>query len=305
MDEVSKRKGGLMRYRPIKLRKFRYFSIIFLGILLFGAGTINNEPISISFNSEGYVLKGKFYPAEGKGPFPTVLLLQGFPGNEKNVLGLGQKVSSSGINAFTFNYRGTHKSEGRFSLENTIHDIQAALEYLHKEEIVRKFKIDTSNIILCGYSYGGGMALTFAANHPEIRRIISVAGTDHGEFIREYLRNESMAEIINDMFDRLKAPEGPARFEGHVALQEIIDNENLYDLRLSAPKLADREILLIGGWDDVNITIENHLLPLYRALRKENAQNVEFIAYHTDHSFVNVRDKLAEDIIEWIIKRLD
>ncbi|NOR18232.1 alpha/beta fold hydrolase, partial [candidate division WOR-3 bacterium] len=284
------------------LRKFRYFSIIFLGILLFGAGTINNEPISISFNSGGYVLKGKFYPAEGKGPFATVLLLQGFPGNEKDVIGLGQKVSSSGINAFTFNYRGTHKSEGRFSLENTIHDIQAALEYLHKEEIVREFKIDTSNIILCGYSYGGGMALTFAANHPEIRRIISVAGTDHGEFIREYLRNESMAEIINDMFDRLKAPEGPARFEGHVALQEIIDNENLYDLRLSAPKLADREILLIGGWDDVNITIENHLLPLYRALRKENAQNVEFIAYHTDHSFVNVRDKLAEDIIKWMIK---
>ncbi len=213
-----------MRYRPIKLRKFRYFSIIFLGILLFGAQTINSEPISISFNSDGYVLKGKFYPAEGKGPFPTVLLLQGFPGNEKDVLGLGQKVSSSGINAFAFNFRGTHKSEGEFGLESTIDDIQAALDCLHKEEIVRKFKIDTSNIILCGYSFGGGMALTFAANHPEIRRIISIAGTDHGEFVREYLRNESMAEIINDMFGKWKAPEGPVRFEGHVALQKLIDN---------------------------------------------------------------------------------
>jgi len=65
---------------------------------------------------------------------------------------------------------------------------------------------------------------------------------------------------------------------------------------------------LIGGWDDVNVTIENHLLPLYRALKKENSQNVEFIAYQTDHSFLNVGEKLAEDIaediIEWIIKGL-
>ena len=277
-------------------------SILFLGILLFCAQKVNCESINVSLNSHGYVLKGKFYFAEGEGPFPTVLLLQGFPGNEKDVLGLGQKVTSSGINAFTFNYRGTHKSEGEFNLENTIEDIQSAFDYLNKEEIVRKFEIDTSNIILCGDSYGGGMGLTFSANHPEIKRIISIAGTDHGEFIREYLRNESMAKMINDIFDRLKAPEGPARFGGHKALQELIDNVNLYDLRLSACRLADREILLIGGWDDVNVTIENHLLPLYRVLKRENAQNVEFIAYHTDHSFANVRDKLAEDIIKWIIK---
>jgi dipeptidyl aminopeptidase/acylaminoacyl peptidase len=283
-------------------KNYLKLSILFLGIQLFCAQKVNNEPISVSFDSHGYVLKGKFYLAKGEGPFPTVLLLQGFPGGEKDVLGLGQKVTSSGINAFTFNYRGTHKSEGEFNLENTIEDIQSAFEYLNKEEIVRKFEIDTLNIILCGDSYGGGMSLTFAANHPEIRRIVSIAGTDHGEFIREYLRNESMAKMINDMFDRLKAPEGPVRFEGHKALQELIDNANLYDLRLSAYKLADREILLIGGWDDVNVNIENHLLPLYRALKKDNAQNVEFIVYHTDHSFANVRDKLAEDIIKWIIK---
>lgn len=280
------------------------FSVMFLGILLFGPRILYGEPISISFDSEGYVLKGRFYPAKGKGPFATILLLQGFPGSEGDLLGLGERISASGMNAFTFNYRGTHKSEGRFSLENTIGDIQAALEYFDTAGTIREFNIDTSNIVLCGYSYGGGMALTFAASHSGIRRIISIAGTDHGEFIREYQRNETMAEMINDMFDRLKAPEGPVQFDGHAALQELIDNADLYDLRLSALKLADREILLIGGWDDVNITIENHLLPLYRALKKENAQDVEFIAYHTDHSFANVREKLAEDIIEWMNRKV-
>ena len=276
------------------------FSIMFPGILFFVAGIMYGEPVSISFDSHRSVLKGTFYPAKGEGPFATILLLQGFPGSDGDLLGLGERISASGMNAFTFNYRGIYKSEGRFGLENTINDVQAALGYLHTAAAIRAFNIDTSNIILCGYSYGGGMALTFAANHSEIRWIISIAGTDHGEFIREYLRNETMAEMINDMFDKLAAPEGPVRFEGHVALQELIDNADLYDLRLSAPKLADRGILLIGGWDDVNITIENHLLPLYRVLRNESAQNVECIVYHTDHSLKNVREKLAEDIIEWL-----
>lgn len=269
--------------------------------LLFAQNKAVN-PIEISFESNGYKIHGWFYKTKGKGPFPTVILLHGFPGGKGDLFELGQKMIKESINVLTFNYRGTWGSEGDFTLENSLQDIQSTFEYLHQKEIISEYKLDTSQIILGGYSFGGGMSLTFAANHSEIRRIISIAGNDHGEFVREYLRNESMAEVINDMFDKLKAPEGPVRFEGHAALQELIDNVNFYDLRLSAPKLADREILLIGGWDDVNVTIENNLLPLYRALKKENAQNVEFIAYHTDHSFVNVRDKLAEDIIKWIIK---
>jgi pimeloyl-ACP methyl ester carboxylesterase len=263
-----------------------------------------SQLVSVSFESDGSVLKGRFYPAKGRGPFTTVLLLQGFPGSEGDLFGLGERIAASGMNALTFNYRGTYKSEGRFGLENTINDIQAALDYLQTSETIGAFNVDTSNIVLCGYSYGGGMGLTFAANHPEVRSIISIAGTDHGEFIREYLRNEPMAEMINDMFDRLKAPEGPARFDGHLALQELIDNKDLYDLRISATALANRDILLIGGWEDVNVTIDNHLLPFYRVLRAENAQSVRVITYHTDHYFENVREKLAEDIIEWITKKV-
>jgi len=289
-----------MKRRYVKLGRFCIVPFAFLGSLLLHIEMIYGEPVSVDFNSNGCVLKGMFYPAKGKGPLATVLLLQGFPGNPSDVLGLGKRISASGINAFTFNYRGTHRSEGRFSLENTIGDIQAAFDYLHNTETVSAFKIDTSNIVLCGDSYGGGMALAFAASHPQIRRIISIAGTDHGEFAREYLRNDAMAKMINEMFDEYKAPEGPIQFEGHVALQELIDNVDLYDLRLNAPGLADREILLIGGWDDVNVTIEHHLAPLYRAMKRHNAHHVEVIAYHTDHSFGNVREKLGEDIVEWI-----
>ncbi|RLC34418.1 MAG: hypothetical protein DRH33_09350 [Candidatus Nealsonbacteria bacterium] len=149
---------------------------------------------SIEFDSNNNKIQGKFYHAdEGEPPFPTVLLLSGFPGNEYDVLGLGQKMVQQGINILTFNYRGIYKSEGIHSLQNTYEDIQAANKYLHQEEVICKFKVDTSKLILGGYSYGGGMALAYAAEYPGFKRIFAIAGTDHGEFAREYKRNPLFA----------------------------------------------------------------------------------------------------------------
>jgi hypothetical protein len=256
--------------------------------------------IDVTFNSHGFLLKGKFYVARGEGPFPTLILLQGFPGNEQDVLGVGQRISEAGINALTFNYSGTYRSEGKFGFENTLKDINAAYRYVHQQETITEFKVDTTKIYLGGASYGGGMALTYAANHPEIKDVISIACADHGGLAREYSRNASFAKTIDSIFEGLKAPKGPVRFEGKEAIKTLLDNADSYDLRKSAPSLANRDILLIGGLDDVITTIENHLLPLYRTLRKEGAQNLQFIVYQTDHSFKNVRDQLAKQIIDWI-----
>ena len=109
------------------------------------------------------------------------------------------------------------------------------------------------------------------------------------------------------MFDELKAQTGIVRFgpggtAKGIAEMKIIELNPTYDLRYCAPLLAKKNILLIGGWEDVNVTIDDQLLPLYRAIKNGKNENVEFIVYHTNHSFSNVRYKLAEDIIKWLKK---
>ena len=49
--------------------------------------------------------------------------MQGFPGNETDVLDIGSKLSEVGINELTFNYSGTHQSEGDLNFETTQKDI--------------------------------------------------------------------------------------------------------------------------------------------------------------------------------------
>jgi len=256
--------------------------------------------IPIDFVSRGFKIQGKFYLAVGESTFATVLLLPGFPGNEDDVLELGQSMSQCGINALTFNYRGTYQSEGTHSLGSTLEDISAAIEYLHQEGVIRKFQIDTDKLVLGGYSYGGGMALAYAAIHPEIKRIFSIAGTDHGEFVQEYKQTPAFAEMVDAMFEELEFPTGPVRFVGKLAVEELIQNPAPYDLRLNATILANRDILLIGGWNDLNVTIEHHILPLYRALVEANAPKVQIAAFQDNHAFESSREELAAIVIRWV-----
>ena len=159
-------------------------AIIFY-LLFLSAGITHAQKNTVSeiiINRDEIKLKGKFYAVEGEGSFTTVILLQGFPGNEIDVLGIGKRLSEAGINALTFNYSGTYQSEGLYSFTNTQKDIKAAYNFIHQPENIIEYKIDTTRIILGGYSYGGGMALTYAANHPEIKTVFSIAGTDHGAY---------------------------------------------------------------------------------------------------------------------------
>jgi hypothetical protein len=136
----------------------KLFSRLFRNILLFlmfpvAAQSQMKEPADITIDRSGVLLGGKFYVSEGTGVFPTVILLQGSPGNETDVMGIGKILSRSEINALTFNYSGTFKSEGKTSLENSEMDIMAAYKFLHNAENITKFKIDTAFIILGGWFY--------------------------------------------------------------------------------------------------------------------------------------------------------
>jgi dipeptidyl aminopeptidase/acylaminoacyl peptidase len=282
-----------------------FFSIILILVLLANIHGSKSSCIDITINRDGTLLKGKFYSVNRTGSFPTVVLLHGFPGNDKDVLGLGKKMSESGINTLTFNYSGTPQSQGTFNFENTQKDISAVFEFINQPENINKFKLDNTRIYLVGYSYGGGMALTYATSHPEIKRGISIAGNDHGAFMEEYKRNPKMRQMIDEMFAKLSPPAGNIRFAKggtprEIAEMKIIENNPTYDLRKCAKSLAGKDILLIGGWDDLNVSFESIILPLYRELKKEGAKNVKIAAFQDTHSFRKTRDKLARTIIKWI-----
>lgn len=72
--------------------------------------------------SENSLLAGLIYKANGVQKHPSLLLLHGYPGNERN-LDVAQVVRSHGWNVIYFYYRGSWGSQGKFSFKNCVEDL--------------------------------------------------------------------------------------------------------------------------------------------------------------------------------------
>jgi len=282
----------------------KFLLLFLLSLLNCAASAQEIIPSDITIDNNGILLQGKFYKSDEDGYLPTVILLQGSPGNARDVLGLGSRISQQGINAMTFNYSGTHQSEGKSTIQNSLGDISAALAFLHSSGNIENFRIDTGLIVLAGYSYGGGMATTYAIKHPEIKKLISIAGNDWGQWFDDYLRDPEMKKNTDQNIKKaieagiLRMEPGATPWEMGEAGVDKLD-QDLYVIK-NAYRLADRNILIIGGWDDTGPTMERYILPLYRALKEAKAQNVQITGFQDDHSFGKSRAELARVITDWI-----
>lgn len=259
--------------------------------------------VAVQIPSNGAAMKGRVFLSGQKAAAPTVLLLHGWPGSPDDVLGLGALLSREGVTAVTFNPRGMHGSEGTASFAHALEDIGAALGWLRTPEVSGKFGVDPSRIVLAGHSWGGGLALAYAARDPSVRRIVAIAPNDHTEFVREYKRNPALAAAIDRMLAVTTGPAGPVRFDPEAnGIAELSAHMEIYGLRENASRLADRDILIVGGWEDESATVEQYLLPFYRALKRAGAAHATFLVYHDGHNFVRVRERLARDMREWVLK---
>ena len=117
---------------------------------------------SFQIPSHGSELNAFVYVAAGAGPHPAVVLLHGFPGNERN-LDLAQDIRRAGWDVLYFDYRGSWGSAGDFSFAHGIEDTAAAVDYLRSPTMARILRLDPSRIVLIGHSLGGFMAVQDAA----------------------------------------------------------------------------------------------------------------------------------------------
>jgi dipeptidyl aminopeptidase/acylaminoacyl peptidase len=259
-----------------------------------------NKPIPVFFGNKGASIHAFFYKASGVGPFPTVVLCHGFPGNSVDVLGLGGRLMNEGFSALAFNYRGTWGSEGLFTIANSLEDVTSAIRYVKSDFAVREFDIDASNIMVIGYSYGGGIALLESLSDPSMRRAVYIAGGNLSEVGRMMKESDDFRGGVLKMIDQEISNSGFSSLSAEELFAEVFVDMDKYDLVKHAEVLSRKDILIIGGWRDEENPIEHHILPLFRALQRHEAKQVQIEIFDTGHSFSNVRTQLADRIVFWL-----
>jgi pimeloyl-ACP methyl ester carboxylesterase len=272
-----------------------------------------------------------FFLASGDGRKPTMLLLHGLPGNERN-LDLAQAVRRAGWNVLTFTYRGAWGSEGTFSIQHAVEDAARALDFLRSDRAVREFNVDRSRIVIAGHSMGGFAAAATAASDTVDTRADApppepaprpIAGSPPPPPLYHVLTEKRFHPlaglVLLDAWDigasaaQLKAA-GAAGRAGFIAAfddigrslgpitaadiaDELIRRGSGWSLAPLAPALSRLPVLNIAASIDGNAA-EMHAFT--GAIGRFGQANVHHVELRTDHSFADTRVALATEVVKWL-----
>ncbi len=252
---------------------------------------------SFTFPSEGQHLLGNILIAAGAGPHPTILLLHGFPGNEKS-FDLAHVLRRAGWNVCVFRYRGSWGSEGDFRFSHTLVDTCAALDFFCQDASRKAYRIDTDNIIVIGHSMGGFTALITAMSDVRVRAVASIAGVNFGMMAESIADNAAAIAEAEQMFGSDLAP-----LRGVIGPQIVADllaHQAAWELCVRAVELRAKPVLLIAGSEDMDIPPMWHHDPLVDALEAAGATQLTAMLFETDHMFSDKRIALARVILDWL-----
>jgi uncharacterized protein len=247
--------------------------------------------------SHGALLNAFVYVAAGAEMHPTVILLHGFPGNERN-LDLAQSIRRAGWNVLYFDYRGSWGSPGNFSFSHCIEDTQAAIAYLRDPANAAKLHSDPNTIVLIGHSMGGFMALQAGALDPAIKAIVTISAADLGVSRLQSVPADKRELAVKGVSASLAA-EGMAPLAGTTPeslANELLANAAKWDFVDLAPRLATRPLLVI--------TSEEGLAPtndaFTAAIRKSGGEHVATVHFAADHSYSDYRIALQTTVINFL-----
>ena len=271
---------------------------------------VDNPPatIELSFGSGGSSLNGHFYLANGAGPHPTIILLHGLPGNEKN-LDLAQAMRRAGYNVLFFHYRGAWGSEGDYSFTHVIEDALAAGAFVRSEKAVAEYRVDPARVTYLGHSMGGFAALNAGARDKEAVCIGAMAPADLGliaaAFADEQQRAgfaaymDSIGELQGDVDTANKF--GPLRgVDGAASTAEIIEMGKTMSNPGLAPEFAGRSVLLTAAKGDTALPPEVFHAPLAAAYAADPAINFTQQMFESDHVYSWERIALTRTIVTWL-----
>jgi pimeloyl-ACP methyl ester carboxylesterase len=247
--------------------------------------------------SHGELLNAFVYVTAGAGPHPTVLLLHGFPGNERN-LDLAQSLRRAGYNVLYFNYRGAWGSPGNFSFTHAIEDTQAAIAYLRDPANAKRLRTDPTNLILIGHSMGGMIAAYVASQDQAIRAVGLISAADMAGRVLPAVKAGRQAAALPHIAASLAA-EGLAPLAGCTPeglAQELLANAATWDIRSLAPKLVTRPVLILTSDDGGAAPLQQ----LATNLTQLGDTHVASQHLATDHSYSDHRIALQVAVLNFL-----
>ena len=248
--------------------------------------------VELTIPSDGALMNGHLYTANGPGPHPTVVFLHGFPGNEKN-LDLAQAVRRAGFNVLYFHYRGAWGSGGAYSIKHILEDARAAVRFVRDAGAAGAHKIDPARVSLFGHSLGGFNALMTGADDNQITCTVAAASANLVRFVEG-----ADPEAVVSAAASAPVP-GLDGYSYGDLVRETRENATAFSLESKMSAFGARPVLIVSGEHDSVVSMASQM-PLGAAAETAGVSNYQHLVMDADHSFSWNRISFSVAVTGWL-----
>jgi uncharacterized protein len=238
----------------------------------------------LTIPSDGSLLQGFIYKANGVQKHPALILLHGYPGNERN-LDLAQVVRANGWNVIYFNYRGSWGSQGEFSFKHCVEDVVNVVAFCKK--YADSLQIDPSRIALFGHSMGGWVCLKALQQLPDVKKGVAVSAWN----IFDVTASNQVLATREKKAEEYFVLNKKSRKD---LFKPVLENPEYYDLTNTAEALSQKQIIMLEEYQR-NPSVAD-------AIKNKNKAFFEYEVWQTDHSFTNRRVALIKKVLAFLDK---
>jgi pimeloyl-ACP methyl ester carboxylesterase len=253
--------------------------------------------VELSIPSAGSRMPAHMYLAAGAGPHPTVVLLHGLPGNERN-LDVAQALRRFGFNTLYFHYRGAWGAEGEYRFSQLPVDTLAVLDFLRDDKQAERLRVDRKALSVLGHSLGGYAALATGARDAQLRCVVALSPANLGLWQADVDNGGGTTSLrLKAYADELFMLEGFTgdRLEEELAFADV----SLWDTRGFGPGLRGKSVLMMVGQQDQVTPAATMFEPVVAAYKKLGDIDLTAKTISGDHSFSWSRIKLTREILSW------
>jgi pimeloyl-ACP methyl ester carboxylesterase len=243
--------------------------------------------IELFIPSGNSLVAGFIYKANGAQKHPTLLLLHGYPGNERN-LDIAQVVRAHGWNVIYFDYRGSWGSQGKFSFRNCVEDVINVVSFCKKYQ--DSLQIDTSNMALFGHSMGAWVCLKAIQQLPAVKKAFILSTWDiYNQFKRQLKEGELKAFDINaDTLGKYFVLNGSLKDR----FQPVLERDEYFNLEKNIEPLKEKQMIMLDEHER-NKKIAG-------AIQNLNPPFFKYYVWQTDHAFTNKRVSLMNMVLSFL-----
>ncbi|EED33332.1 hypothetical protein NOR53_2345 [gamma proteobacterium NOR5-3] len=253
--------------------------------------------VELTIPSVGSRMPAHMYLAAGPGPHPTVVLLHGLPGNERN-LDIAQALRRFGFNTLYFHYRGAWGAEGEYRFSQLPVDALAVLDFLRDEQQAQQLRVDRDALSLLGHSLGGYAALATGARDAQLSCVIALSPANLGLWQADILRGGGAgSEPLKAYADQLFMLQG---FTGERLEEELaFADASTWDTSGFGPGLQGKSVLMMVGQQDQVTPAATMFDPVVAAYKQHGGIDLLAKVIPGDHSFSWSRMMLTREVLAW------